>query len=104
MDKENAHSSPTANEQKAMSLMQSEHMVNLVKFITKKEISERFQRTEPEQKLKQRKSPWELQEFPGDIMAWNEGGQSAKNECLWAYGWVEGRTPTVSYLATTCNR
>jgi hypothetical protein len=57
INKENAQCSPTDNEQKAMSLMQSEHMVNLVKSITKKEISERFQRTEPEQKLKHRKSP-----------------------------------------------
>lgn len=26
---------------------------------------------------------------PSDIMASHGGGQSAKNECLLAYGWVE---------------
>jgi hypothetical protein len=50
-------SSPADDEQKAMSLMLSEHLINLAKAMTEKEISESLQRTEPEQKLKQRKNP-----------------------------------------------
>jgi len=45
-----------------------------------------------------------LQKFPSDIMAWHGGGQSAKNEFLWAYGWVERWTPTISWMVVTCNR
>jgi hypothetical protein len=45
------------DEQKVASLMLSEHLINLAKAITEREISESSQRTEPEQKLKQRKNP-----------------------------------------------
>jgi hypothetical protein len=57
IQKENARSSRAGNEQKAASLMLSEHLINLAEAITENKISESLQRTEPEQKLKQRKSP-----------------------------------------------
>jgi hypothetical protein len=41
--------------------------------------------------------------FPGDIMACYGGGQSAKNECLSAYGLVERRTPIVSLVVVSFN-
>jgi hypothetical protein len=65
-----------------MSLILGEHLINLAKAMTEKEISESLQRTEPEQKLKRERIPEKLREFPGDIMAWHGGGQSAKIECL----------------------
>ena len=40
MDKENPQSSPADNGQKATSLMQSEHLINLAEAIIEKEISE----------------------------------------------------------------
>jgi hypothetical protein len=39
-----------------MSLMLDEHLIKLVEAITERETSESAQRTEPEQKLKQRKN------------------------------------------------
>ena len=54
---ENTQSSPTDDEQKAANLMLSQHLINLAKAMTEKEIFESLQRTEPEQKLKQRKNP-----------------------------------------------
>jgi hypothetical protein len=40
------------DEQKVMSLMLDEHLINLAKAMTEKEISKILQRTEPEKKLK----------------------------------------------------
>jgi hypothetical protein len=57
IDKDNAQSSQAENEQKTVSLMLSEHLTNLVEAIKKKKIFESLQRTEPKQKLKQRKIP-----------------------------------------------
>jgi hypothetical protein len=48
IDKENVQISLVDNEEKATSLMLVEHLINLTKAITKKEISESLQRTEPE--------------------------------------------------------
>ena len=58
-----------------------EHLRNLPEAITERESSE-LQRTRPKHKWKWRKNPREVSGFPGDIMAWHGGGQSAKNECL----------------------
>jgi hypothetical protein len=44
------------NEQKVASLMLSEHLINLVRAIIEREISESSQITEPKQKLTQRKN------------------------------------------------
>jgi hypothetical protein len=38
-------------------LMLREHLINLVEAMIEKDISESLQRTEPEQKLRQRKNP-----------------------------------------------
>jgi hypothetical protein len=54
---ENERSSLADDEQKAMSLMLRENLINLVEAMTEKEISESLQRTKPEQKLRQRKNP-----------------------------------------------
>jgi hypothetical protein len=54
---ENVGSSQAENEQKAASLMLRKHLINLVEAIIERKISESLQRTEPEQKLKQRKNP-----------------------------------------------
>jgi hypothetical protein len=54
---ENTQSFLVDDEQKATSLMFGEHLINLTKSMTEKEISEILQRTEPEHKLKQRKNP-----------------------------------------------
>jgi hypothetical protein len=63
--KGDAQSSPGEHDQKAMSLMLDEHLIKLIEAITERETSESVQRTEPEQKLKQRKeflrtvrAPW----------------------------------------------
>jgi hypothetical protein len=50
---ENAHRKniPAENEQKATSLMQRKHLINLVEAMTEREISESMQRMGPEQKV-----------------------------------------------------
>jgi hypothetical protein len=45
------------DEHKAASLMLRENLINLIKAVTEKEISESLQRTKPEKKMRQRKNP-----------------------------------------------
>jgi hypothetical protein len=35
---------------------------------------------------------WEI--FPG----WHGGGNTAEKQCIWAYGWVERHSPSVSWF------
>jgi hypothetical protein len=97
---ENARNIPLReNEPKATNLDVRKHLINLVEAMTKRERSLRVCREwdlsrrlhelgveeasdKPRRRCERERIDENWHKFPGDIMAWHGGGQSAKNECL----------------------